>query len=100
MNRSANLFDTNVLVDVLKKGDNDLIVNQINPFIGTLISAKLVEKIGYPNGQLFIRGDESDYRKLAEHAGAYIAAVLNSKYYHHSMTTYLSAFIIYIGVMP
>ena len=36
------------------------VVDMINPFNGTWISNGLVEKIGFPNGSFFIKGDEND----------------------------------------
>ena len=67
----------------MKNSDN-LIFDVINPFNGTLISKELVDKIGYPNKELFIKGDEMDYNYRAKDAGAIIATVVNSKYFHPS----------------
>ena len=35
------------------------VVDMINPFNGTWISNGLIEKIGFPNGKFFIKGDEN-----------------------------------------
>ena len=64
------------------KDKNNLIFNVINPFNGTLISKELIEEIGFPNKELFIKGDERDYNYRAKDAGAIIATVLTSKYFH------------------
>lgn len=34
---------------------------QANAFVGPLISREAVERVGYPNGQLFIYGDDTEY---------------------------------------
>ena len=44
-----------------ERENNGLIMGTINPFNGTLVSRELVEKIGYPNKEFFIKGDEQDY---------------------------------------
>ncbi len=54
----------------------------ISPFNSTLFSRALVEKIGFPNGQYFIRGDEVDYTMRAREAGATLLTVCDSVYYH------------------
>ena len=90
---SLVLFDDNTLsfylFDNLKSKDRVLcyekggiIENEINPFNGTLISKELVKKIGFPNGDFFIKGDEYDYTMRAKSAGAFIATVVNSLYFH------------------
>ena len=61
---------------------NNLIVGTINPFNGTLVSKELVEKIGYPNKDFFIKGDEQDYYYRALKANAFVATVFDSNYYH------------------
>lgn len=54
----------------------------INPFNGTLISRELVEAIGFPNPDFFIKGDEEDYQLRATNAGALVATVTDSLYLH------------------
>lgn len=66
----------------VKVDQNGMIKNDISPFNGTLVSKKLFEKIGYPNKDFFIKGDEIDFRIRAERVGAYIATVSDSLYYH------------------
>lgn len=58
-----------------------------HPFNGTLISRKLVEAIGYPNKDYFIKGDEVDYKQRAFDAGGYIATLVDSRYYHPYVPT-------------
>lgn len=64
------------------RAENNLLKGEINPFNGTLVSRALVEKIGYPNGQFFIRGDEVDYIFRAREVGAFLATIIDSLYYH------------------
>lgn len=65
---------------------NELYLNAINPFNGTFLSCELIEEIGYPNSEFFIKGDETDYTNRAKKANALIATVTSSIYYHPSMT--------------
>ncbi|MBS5937914.1 glycosyltransferase [Clostridium sp.] len=59
-----------------------LILDTINPFNGTLVSKDLITKIGFPNKDFFIKGDEQDYYNRAIKANAFIATVFDSLYYH------------------
>lgn len=63
----------------------NIIQDKINPFNGTLISKELIEKIGLPNKDFFIKGDEIDYCNRARRIGAYIATITNSLYFHPKM---------------
>lgn len=67
---------------IKKANDKSLIINKINPFNGTFISKELVEIIGFPNKEFFIKGDESDYLLRALGVNAFVATVCNSYYYH------------------
>lgn len=60
--------------------------NNINPFNGTLISRGLVSKIGFPNKDFFIKGDEVDYTIRAQKAGAIIKTIFKSNYFHPKLT--------------
>lgn len=68
-----------------EKSKDGIIINKITPFNGTLISKELIDEIGYPNASFFIKGDETDYTNRAKDAGAFIATVVNSFYFHPSM---------------
>lgn len=46
-----------------------IIEGAANPFNGTLISKELVDAIGYPNPDFFIKGDEVNYKQRAFDAG-------------------------------
>ena len=68
--------------DCQSKSVEGIIKDYVCPFNGTLISRQLVAKIGFVEGRLFIRGDEVDYTLRAQNAGAYMATVTDSFYYH------------------
>ena len=59
-----------------------------SPFNGTLLSKELVEEIGYPNKDFFIKGDEVDYKHRAFDAGAYVCTAVKSRYVHPRPETY------------
>lgn len=78
-------FDLNGLKqvgEVLKQSKDGLYKDQINPFNGTFLNRKLIKEIGYPNADFFIKGDETDYKNRAKRVGAFVATVVNSRYYH------------------
>lgn len=62
--------------------DKGLIEGVINPFNGTLVSKELINAIGLPNKDFFIKGDERDYYDRSLKAGAYVATVFASNYFH------------------
>ena len=86
----------------LKKNTVDgLYQGFVNPFNGTLIAKALVDEIGYPNKDFFIRGDEVDYQERAKRAGAYLATVIDSLYYHPTCELKMVKWrkrIIYVGI--
>lgn len=81
----GNMYTVKEAVSASKDG---LLENAANPFNGTLVSRELVEKIGYPNKDFFIKGDEVDYKQRAFDAGAYVVTVLESRYVHPRPETY------------
>ena len=68
--------------EAIASGVKGLIVNAANPFNGTLVTRKLIEEIGFPNPDFFIKGDEVDYKQRAFDAGAYVATVVAARYNH------------------
>lgn len=68
--------------ECINKSNNGLYMNVVNPFNGTVISRGLIEKIGYPNGDFFIKGDEVDYYRRALKANAVVATIVSSRYRH------------------
>lgn len=82
-NLSFQLLETeNTVKKIEEEAKENVILNRINPFNGTLISRSLMEEIGFPNKDFFIKGDEYDYQCRAVKANAYVATVINSLYYH------------------
>lgn len=73
------------LNDAIAQSSSGFIEGLVNPFNGTLISSALIKEIGYPNGNYFIKGDESDFLRRANKAGACIGTVINSKFRHPEM---------------
>lgn len=68
-----------------EKAVNGIIKQKINPFNGTLISKELIQSIGFPNKDFFIKGDENDYMIRANKTKAFIGTVTNSLYYHPAL---------------
>lgn len=64
-----------------------VLVGAAHPFNGTMVSRALIEEIGYPNKEYFIKGDEVDYKQRSFDAGAFVVTVLASKYYHPYVPT-------------
>jgi rhamnopyranosyl-N-acetylglucosaminyl-diphospho-decaprenol beta-1,3/1,4-galactofuranosyltransferase len=54
----------------------------VHPFNGTLIKRRVVEKIGFPIKELFIWGDEQEYRLRWIKEGFKEATYTKSNYYH------------------
>lgn len=67
---------------IKSKADNGIYKGAINPFNGTLIPAKLIEKIGYVNKDYFVYGDETEYTLRSKVNGAQLYTVVDSLYYH------------------
>lgn len=58
--------------------------NTVNPFNSTLLNKKLVDLIGYPNKDFFIKGDEIDYMRRAISNNAIVMTCCDSLYFHPS----------------
>jgi rhamnopyranosyl-N-acetylglucosaminyl-diphospho-decaprenol beta-1,3/1,4-galactofuranosyltransferase len=58
--------------------------NAIQLFNGVLLTRSSVQKIGFPNPALFIRGDELDYYYRIRGAGIKCGLVTSARYYHPS----------------
>ena len=69
-------------LDESKLIEERIVYNHVNPFNGTLISKDLISKIGYPNKDFFIKGDENEYLLRAKKEGALVFTVLDSLYFH------------------
>lgn len=62
-----------------------LIRDVVIPFNGVLVTRELVERIGSVRAELFIWGDDHEYRLRAERAGARIATVVDARVLHPSV---------------
>lgn len=68
--------------EALDAAVDGILQGESNPFNGTLISKELVDAIGYPNKDFFIKGDEVDFRLRSIQEGASICTVVDAKYIH------------------
>ncbi len=68
--------------EALAAAKDGILEGAANPFNGTLVSRELVEAIGYPNPDFFIKGDEVNYKHRAFDAGALVATVVDARYIH------------------
>ena len=84
------------LHDLLEISNNNILLNRANPFNGTFINKSLIEKIGFPRGDFFIRYDEIDYYLKAKQCNAYIATIINSLYYHPSTFDFIEKKFLFI----
>jgi len=55
------------------------------PFNGVLVTRDLVEEIGLVRAEMFIWGDDHEYRLRAERAGARIATIVDARIHHPSV---------------
>ena len=70
------------VAEALAAAKDGLLEGAANPFNGTLLSRELVDAIGYPNPDFFIKGDEVNYKQRAFEAGADVATVVDARYIH------------------
>lgn len=69
--------------DIIKLSEDGLTIKGfVNPFNGACVSKGLVGKIGFPNKDFFIKGDEYDYTLRALGANANVVTLLTSRYFH------------------
>lgn len=85
---SFKIGDIYTVKDALEIAENGLLVGAANPFNGTLVSRELVQEIGFPNKEFFIKGDEVDYKQRTFEVGGYICTVVDSRYFHPRPQTY------------
>lgn len=74
-------------VDGKKYDDVDELQNHafatpVHPFNGTLLKREVVAKVGFPKKELFIWGDEQEYRLRWLKAGFKEASVMSALYFH------------------
>lgn len=70
------------VAEALAAAKDGLLEGAANPFNGTMLSRELVEAIGYPNPDFFIKGDEVNYKQRAFDAGAHVVTVVDARYIH------------------
>ena len=68
--------------EFIKKAENGIIKNWVNPFNGVLFSKALINKVGYPKKGMFIWGDEWNYQLRCINDGFSLACVVKSMHYH------------------
>lgn len=85
---SFKMGDKYTVAEAYECAKNGVLLNEANPFNGTLISRNLIKEIGFPNPSFFIKGDEVNYKQRALDSGALIATIVDSKYYHPRPNTY------------
>lgn len=61
---------------------NGCVIGEACLFNGTLISSKLVNRVGYPKKEFFIWGDEVEYRARCVRAGFTPVTVCAAKHFH------------------
>lgn len=76
INRS---YDGNM---IQKAAVDGMLMDFINPFNGTLVSAETVKKIGYPRKEYFVYGDENEYTLRAKSKDIGLCTAVKSLYYH------------------
>lgn len=69
-------------IQKVKKSKNLIYKNYISPYNGTIISRKCIEKIGFPNKEFYMYGDEIDYMMRAKENEILLLTVLNAIYQH------------------
>lgn len=84
---SFGLCGTNFISKVREQSQNGIIRNEVNTFNGSCLSRGLIKKIGYPNKEFFIKGDEVEYMNRANKSNAFVATVIDSLYYHPSVNS-------------
>lgn len=72
--------------------ENGLLRGKMYLYNGSLISVKLIEKIGFPDERLFINGEEVEYFLRMKKIGANVAIDLGSVYYHPFVRGYKESF--------
>lgn len=83
--KMGNKYTVQEAIDAAEDG---LLVGEANPFNGTMVSRELIEEIGYPNPQFFIKGDEVDFKQRTLDAGGYVVTVVDARYIHPRPETY------------
>ena len=78
------LFGIRKITSVNKIQRKEFWINKVQFYNGALFSRKIVECIGYPKTELFLRGDEMDYYYRAKRAKAKMGLVTRAIFFHPS----------------
>ncbi len=78
------LFGIKKITGVKKIQTKEIWINKVQFYNGALFSRKIVELIGLPKKELFLRGDEMDYYYRAKRAKAKMGLVTGAIFYHPS----------------
>ena len=65
-----------------------------SPFNATFVNRQLIDKIGFPRGDFFIRYDEVDYFFKAKSINAHVGVVTDSLYFHPETSKYEEKFVL------
>lgn len=73
------------------------IIENINPFNGTLINRELIKKIGFIKKEMFIWGDEKEYGLRAKNEGFQHYTITSALHYHPQIKAITKKIIPFIG---
>lgn len=65
-----------------KYGENGIIQNYASPFNGILFSKNFIDNVGYPKKEMFIWGDEIEYKNRAIKKGYQPITVITALHFH------------------
>lgn len=84
---SFGIYDSeaNVIIKQIAEIKKRYYKDTANPFNGTLISNRLITKIGFPKKEMFIWGDEIEYMLRANSFHFNIITVSDARHYHPYM---------------
>ena len=87
-NLSFGFGNISKVKEAISCSNNHYIDGYCNPFNGTLINRELIETIGFPRKEFFIRFDEKDYFERSLRVNnRVVGTVVDSIYYHPSTGT-------------
>ena len=66
----------------LLQNEDGVVLNYASPFNGTMVSKRLVDKIGYPKAEMFIYGDEIEYLNRSKRNGFVPVTVVTAIHRH------------------
>lgn len=66
----------------LLQNEEGVVLNYASPFNGTMVSKRLVDKIGYPKAEMFIYGDEIEYLNRSKKNGFTPVTIITAIHRH------------------